>query len=63
MWLVVIGNVGWVLGSLVLMAGGLIAPNALGQAFIGLQAVAVAGLAVMEYTALRRKPFAAAAAA
>lgn len=53
-WLVVLGNAGWVAGSLWLMVGGVIAPTGLGHAFIAIQALAVAGLAAVEYVALRR---------
>lgn len=52
-WSVIIGNDLWVAGSIVLMFGGWITPNALGYAFIGAQAVVVAVLAVLEYRALR----------
>jgi hypothetical protein len=52
-WLVIAGNVGWVLGSLVLLGGGA-AFNALGAAFIGVQALAVAALAALELVGLRR---------
>ena len=60
--LVVLGNAAWVAASLWLLVSGWIEPNALGHAFIAGQALAVAGLAVMEYTAFRRAPLAAAAA-
>jgi hypothetical protein len=53
-WLIIDGNVLWVAGSLWLMLGGAIAPTALGHAFIGAQALAVAVLAVLEYAGLRR---------
>lgn len=55
-WLVIVGNVGWVLGSLWLLAGGAIKPNALGVAFVLLQAGAVAVLAALEYMGLQRAP-------
>ena len=53
-WLVIIGNVLWVVGSLWLMVSGWIAPNALGYVFITAQALAVALLAALEHVALRR---------
>lgn len=53
-WLVIIGNVGWVLGSVLVMVTGSITPNAHGYAFIITQAVAVAILAELELTGLRR---------
>jgi hypothetical protein len=40
-WLLVLGNTGWAIGSFVLFDGG-IALNALGVAFIAVQAIAVA---------------------
>ncbi len=51
-WLIVIGNVGWVIASLAVF--GFITPNALGYAFILAQAAAVAILALLEHGALRR---------
>jgi len=59
--LIVVGNALWVAGSLWLMVSGWIAPNALGYAFIAVQAVAVAVLAALEHSALRRVPIAVAA--
>jgi hypothetical protein len=53
-WLVIVGNVGWVLGSFWLLAGGAIKPNALGIAFVIAQAVAVGILATLEYLGLQR---------
>jgi hypothetical protein len=47
-------NVLWVIGSVLLLLGGWIAPNALGIAFIVVQAVAVFGFAELQYIALRR---------
>jgi hypothetical protein len=52
-WLVILGNVGWVLGSLALLTG--LAPfNAFGAAFVTAQAFAVAVLAALEYAGVRR---------
>lgn len=51
-WLVVLGNALWVAASLALLLGP-VAPNALGVAFVLLQAAAVAGLAWVEALALR----------
>jgi len=53
-WVVIIGNALWVAGSVLLLFGGMIAPNALGYVFIGIQAAAVAVLAELEYFGLRR---------
>lgn len=52
-WLVILGNVGWVFGSLALLTGW--APfNTLGAGFVTMQALAVAGLAALEFVGLRR---------
>ena len=54
-WLVIVGNIGWVLASLWLLAGGAINANAFGSAFVLIQAVAVAVLAYFEYAGLDRQ--------
>lgn len=60
-WLVILGNAGWVAASLGLFA--FIAPNGLGTAFILAQAAVVARLAWLEHAAWRaaggRRPSAA----
>jgi hypothetical protein len=53
-WLVIVGNVGWVIASLYLLVPGTIAPNALGYAFLIVQAVAVAVLTELEIMGIRR---------
>ena len=53
-WVVIVGNALWVAGSLLLLFGGMIAPNVLGYVFIGAQAAAVAVLAELEYFGLRQ---------
>ncbi len=53
-WLVIFGNVGWVLGSLWLLASGATKPNARGVMFVLVQAAAVAVLAALEYIGLQR---------
>lgn len=50
-WLVILGNIGWVAASLALF--GFIAPNGLGTALILAQALVVAGLAWLEFRAWR----------
>lgn len=50
---VIVGNVGWVAGSAVLLVSGWVSPNTTGTAFIVVQAVAVALLAYLELNALR----------
>lgn len=52
-------NALWTLGSVFVLASGLIAPNALGYAFVIIQAAAVALLGELQYVALRRKGVAA----
>jgi hypothetical protein len=54
-WLIIAGNALWVAGSVVLMLADWIAPNAWGYAFIAAQALAVAILTALEYSALQRK--------
>lgn len=52
-WLVIAGNAAWVAGSVLLLAAGWIAPNALGTGFVAAQALVVAVLAKLEHGALR----------
>jgi len=56
---VVFGNVGWVIGSLLVLVAGGLAPNALGVVFVVVQAAVVAVLAELEVIGLRRMPAAA----
>jgi hypothetical protein len=51
-WLVIIGNLGWTAQSFALL--GQLAPTPLGTAFVSVQALAVLGLAGLEYMGLRR---------
>ena len=53
-WLVIIGNAGWVLGSLWLSVGGAVSPNTFGITFVAMQAIAVAALAALEYVGLQK---------
>lgn len=53
-WLIIVGNIGWVLASLLLLIGGITAPNALGMAFVIAQAAAVAILAQLELVGVRK---------
>lgn len=52
---VIVVNAIWVAGSFGILVGGLVAPNLLGTAFIVAQAVAVAGLTVLQLAGLRRQ--------
>lgn len=47
-WLIVVGNAVWVAGSIWLLLGGVIAPNALGSLYIAAQALVVAALTWLE---------------
>lgn len=62
-WAVIAVNAVWVVESFYLLLSGWVEPNAAGQAFIVVQALAVAVLAELEYVGLRglrRSPAAAA---
>ena len=59
-WLVIVGNIGWVLASLWLLTGGSTKFNAFGSAFLLIQAAAVAVLACFECIGLDRQPSASA---
>lgn len=52
-WTFVAGNVAWALGCVALLAGGLVAPTALGVGWLLAQAVTVATLADLQWTGLR----------
>lgn len=54
-WVVVIGNVGWVLASIALAIGAWSALTTLGAVVVLAQALAVAVLADLQFTALRRR--------
>jgi hypothetical protein len=58
--LIVAGNVLWVIGSAMLLISGLVAPTALGTAFVIAQALIVAILAELQVMGLRRQRLAAA---
>ena len=51
-WLVILGNLGWV-GESLLVAFGRAGVSGLGIAFVTVQAAAVLGLALLEYAGLR----------
>ena len=53
-WAVIIGNALWALDSVLLLASGWVAPNALGGVFITAQALVVGVLAALEHAGLRR---------
>ena len=53
--LVVAANVAWVIGSVALLAGPWVRPTALGVTFVLIQAVAVAGIALLQAAGTRRQ--------
>lgn len=53
-WLVIVGNVAWTAESFLLISTESGRITALGTAFVAVQAVAVLGLALLEYVGLRR---------
>ncbi len=52
-WLIILGNIGWIAGSLYLLTGA-VGFNALGAAFVAMQASAVAVLTTLELLGVRR---------
>lgn len=50
---IVLGNLGWVAASFLILFSGWIAPNPVGSAFVAAQALVVAALALLEHGALR----------
>jgi hypothetical protein len=52
-WVVIIANGVWTADSFLLLVSGWVAPNRLGEAFVTVQAGAVAVLMVLEYVTLR----------
>lgn len=55
-WIVILVNALWVLASVGLLLSGWVTPNALGIAFVIVQAVAVGLFAELQYLGLRRTP-------
>lgn len=52
--LVIIGNALWTLASVALLLSGAVAPNALGIAFVAIQAVTVGVFAELQYIGMKR---------
>lgn len=52
-WTVIAANAAWTAASFVLLAGGWVAPTALGIMFVAGQAIAVAALGALQYAVLR----------
>jgi hypothetical protein len=57
-WVVIAGNLAWVTGSLWLVLNGVTSANGLGNAFVLLQAAAVAVLAMLEAIGIRLRTIA-----
>ncbi|WP_298923543.1 hypothetical protein [uncultured Ramlibacter sp.] len=55
-WLFAIGNAGWALACVALLASGWLSPSSLGVAWVLAQAACVAVLAELQWTGLRRSP-------
>lgn len=53
-YVVIVCNALWTVGSFALLASGFVTPSALGTAFVIVQALAVAGLGALQYVALHR---------
>lgn len=53
-WAIIAVNVLWTIESFLLLFSGWVHPNALGQIFIAVQALMVAGFAELEFIGLRR---------
>lgn len=53
-WAVIATNVAWALASVLVLLTGHVQPNALGYAFILVQAIAVAAFAEIQYVGLRK---------
>lgn len=54
-WAIIAANVLWAVASICLLMSGLVAPTALGYAFVVAQAAVVAILGEMQYAGLRRQ--------
>ena len=55
-WLLVVGNLGWALGCIAVATTGMLAPSALGMAWVLAQAATVVVLAELQWAGLRRAP-------
>ena len=54
-WVLILGNAAWVLACVFVLCSAAFAPTLLGQIYLGVQALAVAVLAELEWTGLRRQ--------
>jgi hypothetical protein len=53
-WIVIVGNAAWTLGSIALLFSGSVSPNALGTAMVVAQAIATGVFAELQYVGLRK---------
>jgi hypothetical protein len=53
-WVVVVGNAAWTVGSIALLFSGAVTPTLLGEAAVAMQAIAVGVFAELQYVGLRR---------
>ncbi len=59
LWLLIVGNAAWVLGSLALLLSSAIAPTVWGQAYLVVHVLSVGMLAELQWFGVRRLPAAA----
>lgn len=53
-WIVIVGNAAWTLGSIALLFSGSVSPNMLGTVMVVAQAIATGVFAELQYVGLRR---------
>jgi len=53
-WLVIVGNTAWTLGSIALLFSGAVSPNLLGEVFVVAQAIATGVFAELQFIGLRK---------
>jgi len=54
LWIVIVGNAAWTLGSIALLFSGAVTPNLLGEAAVAMQAIVVGVFAELQYVGLRK---------
>ena len=53
-WIVIVGNAAWTLGSIALLFSGAVSPNLLGQVLVVAKAIATGVFAELQYVGLRK---------
>ena len=53
-WIVIVGNAAWTLGSIALLFSGSVSPNMLGTVMVVAQAIATGVFAELQYVGLRK---------